>query len=401
MVIAANTTKSARNDHSNATQARTVRIETITDGVQLAALRTSWNRMDQVDTCPLRSWEWNMNWWASYEDAHSQLMTAVLRDTSADTVVAAMPMCIHSRPVFGRVAKFLGSGDVCTDYATLIATADYRDEAIAAVAKWLIDQSETRAFDRLEFESVRADDTVIPALANQLSEAGFAQAREPAMSSWRVRLSSSWDEHLAKLSKSRRWRCRKLQRDYFDTGRSIVRIADNETTFFEGFEILIDLHQRRRAELGQPGCFASQPFTRFLRAAGVDLLDAGMLELQWIELDGHPIAVEFDLLDGESAYYYQSGMDPKAKLHRPGWQSVMSAMMRAMKRGQKYFDFLRGAETYKQSWGAEEVRQVNYTLVPPHLAARTRAAAVNVARRIRRQTRTVSHLLGQVKGNRG
>ena len=129
-------------------------------------------------------------------------------------------------------------------------------------------------------------------------------------------------------------------------------VAD-EASLVGAMDVLIDLHQRRRRSLGDPGCFASPRFTSFHREAAARLLDRGQLRLHLLELDGEPVAAEYHLQGGDGVIYaYQSGIEVAALGHAPGRLATMAILRTAIAEGFRGFDLLRGDEPYKAHWRA-------------------------------------------------
>ncbi len=337
----------------------------LSDSEDLKRLRDDWARLATDSGYPFHSWQWLENWWRFYQDESRELSLLVAKN-QRDEVVGLLPMYLHQQRLGRRVLRFLGGDDVCTDYNTMLASDDDR-AAVAASFAELIFSGGLPAFDQIELDSVHPSDANINSLIGALVEVDFDVDRRTALGCWRVELDEDWDKYLATLSKSRRWRTRKLFRDYIETGRTTIHYADSDESYEHGFKILVELHQDRRNSLGQPGCFQSEAFTKFLHAAGKDFLHSGQLSLQWIELEGQPVAAEFDLRGNDTVFYYQSGFSTAQEEHRPGWQGVMSALRRASEDGVRYFDFLRGDEPYKASWGAERVEQETIILTAPRL----------------------------------
>ena len=87
-----------------------------------------------------------------------------------------------------------------------------------------------------------------------------------------------------------------------------------------------------------------------LAAAGLAAEDR--LRLYWIEWEGKPIAVEFQLLGDRVVYAYQAGMDPDRLDQQPGRLSCIAGLKQAIAEGRTAFDFLRGDESFKAHWGA-------------------------------------------------
>ena len=156
------------------------------------------------------------------------------------------------------------------------------------------------------------------AFSSAVAERGKLVYRRERPSCWRVLLPASWDEYLSRLSKSHRKQIRRLQRNYFDTGRARACVAQTPDELQRGLDFLIRLHQRRRESLGQRGSFASESFARFHRQTAPRLLAAGRLRLAWLEVDGRTVAAEYQVLGNDVVYAYQSGIEPISLEHEPG-----------------------------------------------------------------------------------
>ena len=142
---------------------------------------------------------------------------------------------------------------------------------------------------------------------------------------------------------------------------------------------MVNLHQRRRESLGEPGCFASVRFTTFHDSFAHQLLSKGILRLRWTELNGQPLSVEYGFRGDDTAYYYQGGFNPEAADHNPGWLQFMSSIRAAIEQGCRHYDFLRGDEPYKALWNATTVPLCEVSVVATHPAAQLRHAVRGVS----------------------
>ncbi len=186
-------------------------------------------------------------------------------------------------------------------------------------------------------------------------------------------LPASWDEYLAGVSKSHRKQLRQLERRVLESERVRWHRVQNAAEFDEAWPVLVDLHQRRRHSLDEPGCFASRVFHDFHREVAGRLLDRGQLRLSWMELDGVPAAAEYHLADGTTTYAYQGGVDPDRLAEEPGRLSTILCLRAAIEEGHRRIDFLRGDEPYKAHWRATRVRNIR-------LPSNTESPAGSVAR---------------------
>jgi CelD/BcsL family acetyltransferase involved in cellulose biosynthesis len=340
---------------------RLLRVDRLGSTAEILRLGEEWNRL--AEDVPFRRWEWLDAWWQHFAQPGDELFVVTVRDDRG-RLVGLAPWYIARSGVVGRVIRFLGSGQVCSDYLTILSDPTLRAPVIAALESWLLDEARD-AWDALELEAVERDDPATSELVARLRRRGHVVQCRSELHCWRLTLADNWEDYLKRLSGGRRNLTRKLTRQTFEAGKAIVRWSHDDQSFEHGWAILVDLHQRRRRSLGQPGCFADERFARFLKLAARRFLAEGMLRLQWVELEGKPVAAEIDFASRDTVYMYQSGIEPQAADKRPGWLGTIAALRRAMQDGYRCFDFMRGDEPYKAHWRAQPRPLVSYRVVGP------------------------------------
>jgi CelD/BcsL family acetyltransferase involved in cellulose biosynthesis len=239
------------------------------------------------------------------------------------------------------------------------------------LAGWLAAEGASE-WDLIALDGIEREDVVVERLVAALAAHGRATHCRERIGAWRVELPGDWKSYLSRLSKSRRGGVRTLEKRHFESGRAQVHCAESAEDMQRGLAILHELHQKRRKSLGDPGCFASPQFASFLELVAARFQELGQLRLQWIELDGRPVATAFDLSSADSVFHYQSGMDPDAAQDRPGSLMQISQLRQAIDEGFRWFDFLRGDEPYKSWWRAERRPLAEIRVVGQSPAARWR-----------------------------
>ncbi len=328
---------------------------------ELAPYAQQWDRL--TGGVPFRSWTWLSHWWRCYgPDATShrpppRLLVLGVFD-HADMLVGAAPWCVESSSSRGDVIRWLGTGEVCSDYLGILCHPAAECQVVQSIADYLAETlsppaGDGPAWDLLELGSVDAEDRVADGLIRCLAEHGNRVHQRPAPSCWRVCLPTTWDAYLACLSKSHRKQARRIERDLFDTGRAVLHTVQRLDELDAAADLLVDLHQRRRWWLGEKGCFSSSRFTAFHRQVMPELLRQGHLQLHWLELDGRPVAVEYHLAGNGILYAYQSGVEPESLADEPGRLITLAILRRAIQQGCRALDFLRGDEPYKAHFRAE------------------------------------------------
>jgi CelD/BcsL family acetyltransferase involved in cellulose biosynthesis len=187
-------------------------------------------------------------------------------------------------------------------------------------------------------------------LSEAFASRGFAVRRTPLDACPYLDLPNSWDEYLASLRPTRRQTIRrkerKLSRDHAVT---ISDYAPNRLE--EGWARLRSLHQRRwagRGTLGDP------QIDGLLRRFSSELAARGDLWLATLDLDGEPAAAWYGFAWRDTVYFYQGGRDPKWASRSVGLVLMAAMIRRAIERGYRRFDFLRGRDAYKFSWTSVE-----------------------------------------------
>jgi CelD/BcsL family acetyltransferase involved in cellulose biosynthesis len=343
------------------------------------SLADDWNRL--AGDVPCRQWEWLAPWWRHYSMPDAELFVLVVRDERGE-VHGIAPWYIRGSLAQGRVVRFLGSGDVCSDYLTILTDPEHRAEAINAIVDFL-NGSAAREWDLIELTGVSAGDPSIDEFIGKMQSRDVLVHQQPGESCWRLELSSDWDEYVGTLSKTRRERTRQLVRRNFNTGRVSIEEAANADDAHKLYKLLIELHQKRRTSLGGEGCFSDPRFTDYHREVIDNFLRVGQLRLQGVFLDGRPAAIVYELIGGGAIYFYQSGIETDLLDERPGWLGTISSLRSAIAEGFRTFDFMRGDEAYKASWGAKAVPMVDTRLVAPRAAAMVRHNAWRARQQMR------------------
>lgn len=127
--------------------------------------------------------------------------------------------------------------------------------------------------------------------------------------------------------------------------------ADTALALFDG---LARLHETRWSERGQSGVLSDPGVQRFHRAAIPMLIEAGMLRLYGLRLEGVLMAALYALAAKQRTFYYLGGFDPSYAALGLGTLIIGHAIEEAVREGCREFDFLKGREAYKYHWGAQD-----------------------------------------------
>ena len=355
---------------------------------ELVGLAPYWNALSRG--VPFRSWSWLGAWWRHYgqtDDGGRQLFTLAVYDRR-NQLVGLAPWFIEATARHGNVVRFLGSGDVCSDYLSILSLPGHEDAVAVGLAEWLCRNRFRVPWKLLMLGGVDAGDRVASQFIEQMAARGALAWSQPGPNCWRIELPATWDDFLARLSKSHRKQVRRLERRLLDTGRARMRISSSANEIDRDLTTLVDLHQRRRREQGEAGRFADERFATFHQEVTRQLLSEGLLRLAIVDLDGRPVAAEYQVLSRDVVYAYQSGIDPAALDFEPGKLATLATLRQAIDQGYRAFDLLRGDEPYKAHWRAIPRASMQVTIWSPQSASRLRDEAWRAGLQLRQWLRT-------------
>ena len=295
---------------------------------------------------PFMRWAWHNAWLetALSDEADSAFVLAVHGpDRSIDALI---PLALRSTSFRRAPARALvwPIGDLgCPDHLDLPATPD---ALFDQVTPWL----EGEAWDLVLLRNVADGAAGVARLCAAVERRGYAVRRSPGEACPYLDLPATWDAYLASLSPTRRQTIRRKERAL---GREhTVAISDYSPHRVEdGWRHLRVLHEQR---WGHAGAFADARLERLLRRFTSDLAERDEVWLTTLDVDGTPVAAWYGFAWLDTVYFYQGGRDPEWESHSVGAVLMGAMIRRAIERGYRRFDFLRGREPYKLSWTSTE-----------------------------------------------
>ena len=366
-------------------------VQRIADFENLKRYQQQWDGLAGDDV--FLSWTWLSTWWKHYGDSNDLHLLLFFDESSGDLgpesgkrLVGILPTYIQQNLAKGRVLSLLGDGEVCSDHLEIIAAEEDKLSIAVAAAQYFVENA--NLWDVTYFNAIGRDCEGLMGLAEALEIQGCKLTLTPNVGCWTVSLPEDWESFLAMQSKSHRKKLRRLDRGAFGNENSEWFQVETKEDFEKAWPILIDLHQRRRNSLDEPGCFASETWADFHKDVAQQLLLQDKLRLSWLELDGTPVAAEYQFASRGSTHAYQSGLDPDRMKHQPGRLSLMRTIQQAIEDGQQVFDFMRGDEPYKLQWKAEPIETVDIRVVSPSLKGRLRNQAFTYAKSLLSVART-------------
>ncbi len=265
----------------------------------------------------------------------------VLRSGSGD-VEALFPFCVQ-RVRFWRVPVTgvgWAFGDLgCPDHLELLATPEADlDRLVGALGQfpWLL----------IKLDNVAEAAINVQRFCEACERRGWTVRRRLIGRCPYLDLPQSWEAYLSSLSSHARHAIRHKERKLFRDHR-VVLTDYGRVRLEEGLNHLRRLHTAR---WGGGGAFGDPAWERLHHCFAGSLADRDQLWLVTLDLDGAPAAAWYGFSLGETVYHYQYGRDPRWERERVGTVLMGLMIRRAIERGYRRLDFLRGEEPYKGEW---------------------------------------------------
>jgi CelD/BcsL family acetyltransferase involved in cellulose biosynthesis len=275
-------------------------------------------------------------------------------DVEARTTLRHQP-ARSLRPVPDSATAVFFGASYHADYAAVLAAPADLEAVCGAAADYLAGPT-PEPWDMVDLRRLRRDDPAADALQSafeaRASQACWAVSREEEEVCPVLTLPAGLDfeAYLDTLDKKERHEIRRKIRRAEAAGPVSLEKSDGSAADLEAF---VDLHQRR---WGADGLFPPTEGGAASRRFFARLIDsctpAGIVELHFLTVGGRRIAAGVTMVDAQTVYYYNAGVDPDARDLSPGVVMVAWYVKRAIERGARRLDFMRGNEPYKYAWGA-------------------------------------------------
>ncbi len=335
------------------------------------AARTPW-------ATPFSAWPFHRAWWDAYGDnAHDQLLVVCRGDSTAEEEPIAIVPLMHRHeveptdaathttmrhgadlrltPVPPSATAILFGASYHADYATILADPDDLPAVAKAVAAYAASPG-SGAWDVVDLRRLRCADPTGTELAAAFGALEMAQGwtlnveREDVCPVATLPGDVDIETYLGTLGKKVRHEIRRKVRRAQALGD--VRLVDS-TEPLADIDTFIDLHQRRWGDDGlfpptRGGDQSRVMFRRLFELFGSN----GPLGLTMLWVGERRIAAGVHFETADELLYYNAGIDPEARELSPGVLMIHGYVRRALERGIRRMDFLRGDEPYKYEWGA-------------------------------------------------
>jgi CelD/BcsL family acetyltransferase involved in cellulose biosynthesis len=311
----------------------TVAIIDTADGLE--ALSAQWDALWRraPEATPFQSPHWLLPWWKRFGSDAPYVITS----SSNDVLEALAPVYILRDEDSGEsLGMLLGTG--VSDYLDILGPSEPIIDAMASADCQLWD-----------FQQLRPSSPLLAApLPDGWSENVEDQDACPVLS-----IAAAGADLEGLLSTHARKKLRYYRRSLERIGRVTYESATDDS-LDELLAALFELHAARWQARNLPGVLADDIIQEFHHDVARRMLAAGALRMHAMRIDERIVAIFYGFAHAGTVYYYLSGYDPSLEKLSIGNVIVAHAIESAVIEGATTFDFLRGAEEYKYSWGATD-----------------------------------------------
>jgi CelD/BcsL family acetyltransferase involved in cellulose biosynthesis len=322
---------------------------------------------------PFMSWAWHRAWADSSPAAEVAASEALVAVGGEGTVQALLPVRLRRLP-FHRVpvtALTWAIGDVgCPDHLDVLATPEADVPGLVAALAEL-------PWQVLVLSNLAPNAGNAQRLCEAMRGAGWLVRRRPLWGCPYLELCDDWDRYLATLTPTRRQTLRRKERNLRRDHAVTITDYDGDR-LDEGWRWLVGLHESRWDGAGG-GAFRDPTVVRLHRRFAAELATRRQLWLTTLDLDGAPAAAWYGFAWGDTVYFYQSGRDPRWDRESVGLVLMGAMIQRAIERGYRRFDFLRGEDAYKHHWTESRRTTEEITIFRPGWRGRWLRALDTVA----------------------
>jgi CelD/BcsL family acetyltransferase involved in cellulose biosynthesis len=294
-----------------------------------AAIRPEWEALALMNGSIFATYEWHDLWWRHFGSGQPLLL--VVRDATGGAL-AIVPL--YRRRVAGvTLLRFIGHGPA--------------DEGGPIYAPGTEARFRTAMHSALHAEpwDIFLAERLLPG-AVTLLPAGSERIRFE--SSPTIRLPGDWDHYMGQLGRRLRHEIRHDERKLRQAHEVRFRLSGDPSRLTADLDTLFALH---RARWGK---------SQFLRLRDFHAEFAAVaqrrrwLRLWFLEVDDRPVAAWHGFRFGRAEFHYQVGRDVSMDHLSVGLLSTAHAIRMAIEDGMEEYRFLRGGESYKFRFAAQE-----------------------------------------------
>ena len=315
-----------------------MKVDLINSFEALCELQPEWDVLVKslTGSTPFQTTQWQLTWWKHFG---SGIMHS-LAFRNGNQLVGLLPMFRHEWNGQEQLT-LIGSG--ISDYLDPPVVPEFAGQIVTAIAREL---TSNNSWNVCNWQDL-SDNTPLQALSIA-SELCVDKQADTVCSA--VPLTADFESYWRERSADHRRNIARYSRKAEAEGAVEFKVEHNADPLLLG--ALIELHGARWRKQGESGTIAANRSAAFLRDVADQLSRIGALRLFSLVWRSKVVAVIFGMAQAEVLYGYLSAFDPEWEHLGFGRNLLFQSLRHAADNGYRCWNFLRGDEAYKASWGA-------------------------------------------------
>lgn len=324
-----------------------IRLEIVSDVSRLRQLEPAWSQRvsEWNESTPFHLPEWLLTWWDHFGSGELQTVIA----WKEDSIVGLVP-CFRHTWQNARQLTLIGSG--ITDYLEPFITTHDTDVTVESLGRYLTEAE----FDLCDWQDLSAASPLL----GLAQHGGLSVTVAPETVCSEVELAGDFDQYWQNRSSEMRRNVRRYAERAERSGPLEFDVDCRATP--ETLDALFALHTARWRSRGESGMVDANHSGDFMRSVASKLARRDVLRLFTLRWRGRIAAAILAFSWKGKLYGYFSAFDPEHEHLGFGRTLLARCIGYAYATGHSHWNFLRGDEPYKKSWGAQCISKCRLTI---------------------------------------
>ena len=336
----------------------TLTVTEYTEATAFEALASRWDGL--LERCstptPFLTWQWQKLWWNCWkQNRHLRIITV---EGENGRLCGIAPL-YEEKGNRTRKLMLLGSSDLC-DYLDCIIATGEEENFYRTILSYLAASSPEPI--TLNFNSLQAQSPTIPFFQRASDRDGYAVDFQREDTAPGLDLPADFELYLKMLSKKDRHEMRRKRRKAEQEQEIAFRSITDHSQVMDILPHFLTLFRKSAKTKND---FLTPERECFFQSVAEEFSRRGWLEIFSLSFDSREVAYLFCFHYNGTRYLYNAAYDLDYSSLSPGIVIITYCLEDAISRGINRFDFLRGDETYKYRFGAQDHHLYSLTFTFP------------------------------------
>jgi CelD/BcsL family acetyltransferase involved in cellulose biosynthesis len=325
-------------------------LEIIRDLDRLGAIASEWEALihEVPGITPFQFPAWQLIWWKHFGSGK----LCVFAFWNGGELAGLIPCFLHQWNA-RRQITLIGSG--ISDYLEPPIQQEFASEVCGLLSEHLRLSDQ---WDICDWQDLNAD-----SFLQKLSPGGSLKVRAEADTCCaRINIPEDFETFWGRRPKDLRRNLRRYSERARVLGALEFKVTDAADC--QSLDALITLHSARWEKRGEPGMIAANSSAQFLGDIANELASRGMLRFFRLTFKGKITAAIIAFTYRNRMFSYLSAFHPECEHLGMGRTLLYEAVRHCAQQGITAWDFLRGDEPYKFSWGAQPIPKLRLRITP-------------------------------------